>query len=128
MSLAEKIKRKERRSEVVEVQGVKFRITGKGTLGKSEVFADIRKRKLNMDAAFLAAYVTEAETGEAASYEDWCNSDEDISGPLVAVVMSVAGLDKDDLKRDPNDSSTTENLTSPIGCAESSANKTQSNG
>lgn len=108
MSLAEKIKRKERRSEVVEVQGVKFRITGKGTLGKSEVFANIRKHKLNIDCAFLAAYVTDAETGEPCTYEDWCNADEDISGPLVSVVMSVAGLDKDDLKRDPNASSTTE--------------------
>lgn len=110
MASMEMIKRKERRSEVVEVAGSRFRVTGKGWSARGEVMADIRRKKLsNWDAAFLATYVSDAETGESWSYEQWCDADEDIAGPLMSVVLSVSGMDKEDLKRDPKGSSTTEN-------------------
>lgn len=106
--LTEKIKRKERRSEIVTVQGVRFRVTGKSLAERGEIFAECRKKKLDFDPAFLAACVSDPDDGSTSSYEDWRNADADIAGPLMSLVMSVCGMDKDDLKRDPKDSSSTE--------------------
>lgn len=108
MSLTEKIKARATRSEIVEVQGVKFKVSGLTLRERSEIFADCRKRKLDFDPAFLARCVRDAEDDSAATYEDWKEASADVAGPLMTLVMSVCGMDKDDLKRDPKDSSTTE--------------------
>ncbi len=89
------------------MQGLRFKVVGLTLRERAEIFADCRKRNSTFDPAFLARCVRDAEDDSAATYDDWKEASADIAGPLMSLVMSVCGMDKDDLKRDPKDSSTT---------------------
>jgi hypothetical protein len=58
----------------------------------------------------LEACVADAEDGSKLTAAEWSEAPSHITGPIMSIVMSVCGMDKDDLKRDdPKASSSTEN-------------------
>lgn len=114
MTLSERLKKKAIKSERVTVDGDLYLVTGKSKLDRSKIYAKARRKDGTLDVdkletEFLVECVTDEE-GSRAAADDWNASPSHITGPLVNAVMGVCGLDKDDLKReDPNGSSSTEN-------------------
>lgn len=114
MSLAERLKKKAIKVERVTVDDDVYVVTGKSKLELGKIRANARRKdgSLNTDkleAELLVCCVTD-EGGSGASASEWENASAHITGPLVAAVISVCGMDKDDLKReDPKDSGSTEN-------------------
>lgn len=114
MSLAERLKKKPVKVENVTVDGDRYVVTGKSKLDKGKIYASCRRKDGTLDldkleSALLAACVTDEENS-SAPVDVWESASSHITGPLVAAVLSVCGMDKDDLKRDdPKDSGSTEN-------------------
>ena len=110
MNLAERLKSKSVRSETVVVDGDQYSVKGKSKAERGRLFARSRKKDGSIDSDKLEAILLEAcvtsDDGSTATVEEWNLAPAHITGPLVAVIMSVCGLDKDDL--DPKDSDSTE--------------------
>lgn len=116
MSLMQKLQEKKVLVETVEIDGDKFEVRGLSKLARSKVFAEARSKsgKVNSDkleSLLLCACVLDAATGEAicepAKWQEWESIPSHVTAPLVAAVMKVCGLDRQDLG-DPKDSDSTE--------------------
>lgn len=118
MSLLDKIKKIEVPESVITVDGIKYRITGKSGLDASAIGAASeatnKKRKsaglsrMSMDYFYLADCVSEHESGETLTPEQWATVPRKHTAPIVVEVMRLNGLDDEDVQRDPKESSTTE--------------------
>jgi hypothetical protein len=114
MSLLAKLKEKQVRTETIEVDGDKFELRGLSKLERSKVFASARNSKSGkmdndkLESLLLSACVFEPGGGAVTSdWKEWSGLPSHITGPLVAGVMRVCGLDQQDLG-DPKDSDSTE--------------------
>lgn len=113
MSLSEKLKKKACKSERVTVDGDVFVVTGKSLNDTAAIMAKARKANgtLNgdkLDRLLLEACVTDPDDGSNMPADEWGGVSRHITGPLMATIMSVCGMDKDDFQRDPKDSDSTE--------------------
>lgn len=112
MSLSEKLKKVELKSEIVSVQGIRFKCCGKSLLDGGEISAKASRKKIKrpgyLDACWLEACVEDPDDGSTMTAEQWMGQPKAITGPLISVVMQLNGLDDEDLDRDPKDSGTTE--------------------
>lgn len=109
MSLADKIRKAPVKSVEVEIDGVTYRVTGKLKSERGRLIG-LAKRKdgttnfEKLENIMLEACVCDAEDGSTATQEDWSQTSSHITGPLVARVMTVCGMDKDDLGPKHSDS------------------------
>lgn len=113
MSLSEKLKKKACKSERVTIDGDCFIVTGKSLNDTSAIMAKARKANgtLNadkLDRLLLEACVSDPDDGSSMPADEWGGVSRHITGPLMATIMSVCGMDKDDFQRDPKDSGSTE--------------------
>jgi len=113
MTLAEKIKKRGVKVETIEIDGLRFKVTGKTKRERGELFARGRNSKTTdwetVENVMLEACVSDADDGSTMTAAEWAEAPSHISGPALSVVMSVCGMDKDDLKRDdPKDSGSIE--------------------
>tara|TARA_R110000868_G_scaffold260927_1_gene519049 strand:+ start:5999 stop:6343 length:345 start_codon:yes stop_codon:yes gene_type:complete len=113
MSLSERLKKKSVKFERVTVDGDVYIVTGKSKLELGKIRANARRKdgSLNTDkleAELLVSCVTD-EGGTSATANEWEHASSHVTGPLVTAVISVCGMDRDDLKRDdPKDSDSIE--------------------
>ena len=113
MNLSERLKKKTCKVESVVVDGDRYLVTGKSKLDRAKLYAAARKKDGLLDVdkletSMLVACVS-GEDGSTATADEWNGAPSHITGPLLTAVMSVCGMDKDDLQRDPKDSGSTEN-------------------
>lgn len=118
MSLLDKIKKIETPESIINVDGIKYRVKGLSGLDGSLVYAahdaTNKKRKaaglkkMSLDYFFLAECVTDVESGESLTPEQWSTVPRKHTAPLVVEVMALNGLDDQEIERDPKESSTTE--------------------
>lgn len=115
-SLRERLKAKTIASESVIVDGDSYQVRGLTKLARGKLFAKSRKKdgSVNTDmleGLLLTACVCDPETQQPLFQEseirEWDSVPSHVTGPLVAAVMQVCGLDKQDLS-DPKDSDSTE--------------------
>ena len=112
MSLSEKLKKVTVPSEIVTVSGIRFRCIGKSLLDGAEITAKAAKKKVKkpgyLDACWLAECVEDVDDGSKMTAEEWISQPRKITGPLIAVISKLNGLDDEDLERDPKESDSTE--------------------
>jgi hypothetical protein len=108
MSLSDRLKKKAVKVETVVVDGDKYVVTGKSKRDRSALMARCRNKRdgsLNgdkLEGLMLEACVADEE-GSTATAADWDATPSHITGPLVKAIMSVCGLDDEDLGSDPKD-------------------------
>lgn len=116
MSLLERLKAKQIKTETVSLDGETVKVVGMSKSERGEVFAACRNRKGKLDnekleGLMLARCLRDPETGERIATDDqWKEFDSmpaHVTAPAVASVMRVCGLDQQDLG-DPKDSDSTE--------------------
>lgn len=108
MSVFEQLKKKPQKSEYVTIDGLKFLVTGKSLNDASKIAAKARKQNGmldgdKLDRLLLEACVSDPETGQGMSADEWGSAERYTTGPLVSVCLSLCGFDKDDIQRDPKD-------------------------
>lgn len=113
MSLSEKLKKIPCKSERVTIDDAVFVVTGKSLNDTAAIMAKARKANgtLNgdkLDRLLLEACVTDPDDGSTMPEKEWGGISRHVTGPLMATIMSVCGMDKDDFQRDPKDSGLTE--------------------
>ena len=114
MSLADELKKRPVKVDRVTIDGIEFVVTGKSKTDRAALMAANRRKNGTLDgdkfdSHALASCVAMAD-GSVLTASEWEGISSHITGPLMAVVMSVCGFDKDDIqRRDPNDSDSTEN-------------------
>lgn len=113
MSLSEKLLKKKCPSERVTVDGMEFIVTGKSLNDTAAITAKCRNAKgvLNgdmMDRELLAACVTDSDGVSDMTPAQWGQVPRAVTGPLMTVVLNLCGLDREDVKRSPKDSDSTE--------------------
>lgn len=118
MGLLDKISKVTMPQSVVTVDGIKYKVTGLSGLDSSALITDAERenkkrkqaglKKLSLDYFYLASCVSESESGESLTPEQWANVPRKHTSPLVVEVMAQNGLDDQDVQRDPKESSTTE--------------------
>ena len=112
MSLSDKLKKINCPSEIVTIDGIRFKCSGKSLLDGGEISAKANRKKNRkagfLDACWLAECVEDADDGSKMTADEWMSQPKRITGPLIVVVMELNGLDNDDLERDPKDLGTTE--------------------
>lgn len=113
MSLSERLKIKSVKTITVTVDGDTYVVTGMSKLHRGRQFAKARKKDGSVDSgkleSLLLAECVAAEDGSKATAEEWDFAPAHITSPLVAAVMEVCGLDKQDVgESDPKDSGSTE--------------------
>lgn len=114
MSLKDKVLARKPKTETVNVEGDDFLIVGKSRRDRGVLFAKARNKKDGqvdsdkLEGLLLAACVCDPETKEPllGDFRDWDGVDSAITGPLVAHIMRICGLDKQDFG--PKDSDSTE--------------------
>lgn len=112
MPLSEKIKKKACPSEIVTVLGDTYLVTGKSLNDAAAITAKARQKdgKLNgekLDRMLLEACVSDPEDKSTMTADEWGQAPRAITGPLMTVIMSLCGFDREDLERSPKDSSST---------------------
>ena len=118
MSLLDRIQKIETPESVVTVDSIKYRLKGKSGLDAGEIGATAettnKRRKqdglkrLSLDYFYLSACVSECESGETLTPEQWAIVPRKHTAPLVVEVMRLNGLDDEDIERDPKKSQETE--------------------
>lgn len=113
MSLSEKLLKKKCPVEKVTVDGIDFLVTGKSLNDTAALTAKCRSAKGvldgdKLDRELLAACVSDADGVSDMTPQQWGEVPRAITGPLMTVILSLCGLDKDDIKRSPKDSDSTE--------------------
>lgn len=111
--LTEELLKIECKVEVVTIGTLSFVVTGKSLNDGGAIMAKARKANgtLNgdkLDRLLLESCVSHPVDGSKTSADDWGRMPRHITGPLMATIMSVCGMDKDDFQRDPKDSDSTE--------------------
>lgn len=114
MSLSDRLKKRSCPSEVVTIDGERFRVTGLSLNATAAITAKSRKKdgKLDgekMDRLLLEACVSDTDDGSSLTAEEWGQQPRAFTGPLMSEVMRLCGMDKDDIDRDPKDSGSTGN-------------------
>lgn len=107
MTLSERLKLKQCKNESVTVDGDVYVVRGMSKRERGKLFAQARKKDgtINTDLleAILLEYCVSDDTGSKATRMEWDVVPSHITGPLVAKIMEVCGLDKDDLEKDEDD-------------------------
>lgn len=116
MGLLDRIQKIETPESVIAVSGIKYRIKGLSGLDASVLASrserDSKKRKqsglsrLTIDYYYLSECVSDAESGETLTPEQWAIVPRQHTAPIVVEVMKLNGLDDQDVERDPKESST----------------------
>ena len=113
MSLKDRVLQRKPLSEPVTIAGESFLIVGKTRRERGAIFARCRKKDGSVDgdrleAMLLAECVHDPETGQpifsVAEYRAWDDVDSGLTGPLLAEVMRVLGMDKQDIGPKGSDS------------------------
>lgn len=117
MGLLDRIQKLQRPESVVVVDAIRYKVCGLSGLDASSVSADADRenkrrkqaglKRLSLDYFYLSACVTELESGETLTPEQWGTVPRKHTAPLVVELMSHNGLDDEDIERDPKDSGTT---------------------
>lgn len=112
MSLAEALRAKQCRSERIEVDGIAFLVNGKTKRERGALFARARDKNGNinsekLESILLEACVCDANDRSTVPANEWESVPSHITAPLIAEIMRVCGLDKEDLQKDPKDSDST---------------------
>lgn len=110
MSLSDRLKEKQCRVATVTVDGLQFKVTGKTKRERGALFAQARDKNGNLnsnklESLLLEACVCDASDGSKCKADEWDTVPSHITAPLVAEIMRVCGLDKEDI--DPKDSDST---------------------
>ena len=112
MGLQEKLRAKSVRSETVIVDGDTYVVTGKTKRAKGELFAKAGRKDGSINTSRLESILLEAcvadANGDTCSADVWESVPSHITSPLVTVIMTVCGLDKDDIKKKSDDLVSTE--------------------
>lgn len=118
MGLLDKIQKLKQPESIVTIDAIRYKVIGLSGLDASLIATDAervnKKRKnanqgrLSLDYFYLAKCVSECETDETLTAEQWAIVPRKHTAPLVVEVMKLNGLDNEDVERDPNESSTTE--------------------
>lgn len=113
MSLSEKLLKRKCPSERVTIDGIEFIVTGKSLNDTAALNAKCRSSKGvldgdKLDRELLAACVADADGVSDMTPQQWGEVPRSITGPLMTVVLNLCGLDRDDVKRSPKDSDSTE--------------------
>mgnify|MGYP000971197734 CR=1 FL=1 len=113
MSLKAKLQKRKCPSEQVTIAGEKFTVTGKSLNDVSAVMAKCRNAKgtLNgdkLDRELLSSCVADEDGTTDMTPDDWGGVPRQITGPLMKVILSLCGLDSEDIQRDPKDSDSTQ--------------------
>lgn len=116
MSLRERLAAKPLPETIITVAGERLVVKGLTRSKRSEIFASCRKADGKMDTrkiegAMMSACVCDPDSGEKvfaeSEWEQWDNVSAAITGPLVAEIMKLNGMDDDDVGREVKNSDTT---------------------
>lgn len=112
MSLREKLLSKTPKSETVEIEDMVFHVIGLTKSERAKTFAECRKKdgKLDTDRledVLLESCVRDTDGSVVCNAEEWLNMPAFITGPLVASVIRVNGMDGDDLGKGKSDTGET---------------------
>ena len=112
MNLSERLRSKKPKVERVLVDGDIYLVSSKSKLERGRLFARSKKKDGSINSDMLESLMLEAcvttEDGTNAPVQDWDMAPSYVTGPLINAIMSVNGMDKDDLGRDPKDLDSTE--------------------
>lgn len=113
MSLSEKLLKRECPKETVTVDGLDFIVRGLSLNDTAALMAKCRSAKGvldgdKIDRELLAACVSDVDGSNDMTSKQWGEVPRAITGPLLSVVLNLCGLDKEDVKRSPKDSGSTE--------------------
>ena len=113
MSLIDLIQKIETPESVITVDGIRYRVVGKSGLDSGGIAMACeqsnKKRKqaglkrISLDYFYLAECVSQVDTGETLTAEQWANVHRKHTAPIVVEVMRNNGLDDQDIERDPKD-------------------------
>ena len=103
MSLAEKLKKKQCNSKVVEVDGLQFKVTGLSMLARGEAVAAARNKKGSLDThlldrILLERCVADAEDGSTMTADEWAGVPSHIGKALLTVVFELVDASEVDPK------------------------------
>lgn len=116
-SLRERLRTIEKPESTLTIRGEKFLVVGLTRTHRAEVFAACRKADgkadtAKMEGVLLSSCVRDPESREELfSPDDWRSWDDlpaAITGPLVAEILSLNGMDNDDIGREVKNSGTTD--------------------
>lgn len=117
MGLLDKIQKIAAPESVITVDGIRYKVRGISGLDASELHVaserENKRRKqsgqkrLSLDYFYLAACVSEAESGETLQAAQWAEVSRKHTSPIVVETMQLNGLDNEDIQRDPKDSGIT---------------------
>lgn len=117
MSLRDRLEKKKLPESIITVLDERFLVKGLKRSKRSEVFASCRKADGKMDnpkteGVFMSLCVCDAETGEPvyteAEWQKWDELPAGITGPLVAEIMRLNGMDDEDVGREVKNSDSTD--------------------
>ncbi len=113
MSLSEKLRNKKCPVERVTVDGMVFSVSGRSLNATAAITAKARKKDGvlqgdKLDRLLLEACVSDPDDGSIMTAEEWGDVPRAITGPLMTVILSLCGLDQEDVQRDPKNSGSIE--------------------
>lgn len=118
MGLLDRIQKIQTPESSITVDGIRYRVKGLSGLDASTIATDSERenkrrkqaglKRLSLDYFYLAQCVTEYDSGETLTPEQWASATRKHTAPIVVEVMRHNGLDDEDIERDPKESGTIE--------------------
>lgn len=88
MTLSERLKKKQVKSEQVTIDGDVYVISGMSGLTHSQLLSQARSKKKDLSIILLANLVSD-EAGTKASYDEWAAADNAVCDKLIQVINKL---------------------------------------